>query len=69
MSETGNSKTYTHNSSDNRVQINLTKYNDKNGAENYVTQMKVDGKEEFHITTHPNSTYYTDKNGNKTKIK
>ena len=68
MSETGNNKTYTHTSADNKTQINLTKYNDKNGKENYVTQFKQDGKEVFHITTHPDSTYYTDKDG-KTKIK
>lgn len=61
-------KTYSHKSSDGRTEINLTRYSDKDGKDNYVTQMKQDNKETFHVTTHPDHTYYTDKDGKK-KIK
>lgn len=58
--------TYTHTSEDGKTQINLTKYIDKNGKDNYVTQFKKDGKEVFHTTKHPDGTVnYTDKNGRK----
>ncbi len=64
MSETGNNTTYSHTSDDGRTQINLTTYVDKDGKENYVTQLKHDGKEVFHTTKHPDGTVnYTDKDG------
>ena len=47
-------------------EINLTTYIDAKGQENYVTQLKKEGKEVFHVTKHPDgNVYYTDKNGKK----
>ena len=47
-------------------QINLTRYTDEKGNDNYVTQFKSDGKEVFHVTKHADgNVFYTDKNGKK----
>lgn len=47
-------------------EINLTTYIDDKGLENYVTQLKKEGKEVFHFTKHSDgNVYYTDKDGKK----
>lgn len=44
------------------LEVNITEYLDKDDNENYVTQVKKDGEEVFHVTKHPDDTVnYTDK--------
>ena len=62
MSDTGRSETINCEAGD--IEINLTRYLDKDDNENYVTQVKKDGEEVFHVTKHPDDTVnYTDKEG------
>ena len=69
MSKSNRHTTYPCNAGNGTSQVNLTKYKDKNGKDNYVTQFKKDGKEVFHVTTHADgNVYLTDKNG-KTKLR
>ena len=64
MSDTGRSETINCEAGD--IEINLTRYLDKDDKENYVTQVKKDGEEVFHVTKLPDDTVnYTDKEGRK----
>ncbi len=64
MSDTGRSKTLSLDAGD--LEINLTTYLDKDDNENYVTQVKKDDEEIFHVTKHPDDTVnYTDREGRK----
>lgn len=46
------------------LEVNITEYLVKDDKENYVTQVKRDGEEVFHVTKHPDDTVnYTDKEG------
>lgn len=63
------STTLSHISNDGRNQINLTTYTDSKGKENYVTQMKRDGKEVFHTTKHPDGTVNLTTPNGRTKIR
>ena len=62
MSDTGRSKTLSLDAGD--LEVNIAEYLDKDDKENYVTQVKRDGEEVFHVTKHPDDTVnYTDKEG------
>lgn len=72
MSDKNNYEKVTENRSedDKNVEVNVVRYVDKGGKDNYVYQEKVDGKERVHITRHSDgSSWKTNSDGSKERIK